>query len=115
MQPQPQPEFPNVALKLKSESKANSAQGGKLYLLESVALKPGKRSVKRLKARHLSALTKQIIIDKFAATESYDDVADAMQMPGLTGKTVSEVLHSMQLRKGPATERFMTVRSWRTA
>lgn len=74
---------------------------GNLQLVASNLLKAGKRRVKRLKARHLSQIAQAEIVRLFAAHQSYDDVADKMDMPGLTGRTVSEVLHLAQLRKSP--------------
>ncbi len=74
----------------------------KLHLIENGGLKAYQKQVKRLKARHLSMLTRRIICDKFAAFESCDDVIREMDMPGLTRAVIFEVLHSMQIRKGPA-------------
>lgn len=76
----------------------------KPQLVEMPGIKPGQKSVKRLKARHLSPLTKRIICDLFAAYESFDDVAKEMNVPGLNRSVISEVLHSVQIRKAPASE-----------
>ena len=74
---------------------------------ENIEREAGKRSAKRLKARHLSALTKKIIVEKFAAMQCARDVADSMDIPGLTGTTVSDVLHSFTIRKQPGTAQTM--------
>jgi hypothetical protein len=78
----------------------------KPQLVDSVMLKAGfrRKSPRRLKAKHLSEVARREIIRLFMSYESHDDVAREMDMPGLTGRTVSEVLDVYQMRKPPASE-----------
>ncbi len=69
-----------------------------------IAGKNGNKLPRRLKARHLAQSTRELIVRLFASYESYDDVAREMGIPGLSGKTVSEVIHAWQIRP-PAKER----------
>ncbi len=66
----------------------------------------GKRKPKKLKVRHLSQLTRQQIVDRFAFNLDHDETATAMGIPGLTGRVVAAVLdaHHMESRKPPARE-----------
>lgn len=79
--------------------------GRSVHLVEGSMLKPGicrGKNPKRLKAKHLSEVARREIVRLFEVHQSFDDVAQLMSMPGLTGKTVSEVLHLCQMRKPPA-------------
>lgn len=59
---------------------------------------------KRLKAKHLSDSFRARIVSLFLVHESCDDVADVLrgEMPGLTGKTVLEVMVLERAGKPPA-------------
>ena len=71
----------------------------------------GKQRIpRRLKAKHLAHSTRELIVRLFRSLESYDDVAREMDMPGLTGKTVCEVLDAWQMRMPPASARSMARR-----
>jgi hypothetical protein len=64
---------------------------------------PGKRRRKKLKARHLSELTKHLIIERFKAVQDHQEVADQMELPGLSARTVAAVIDADLLisRKPP--------------
>jgi hypothetical protein len=72
-----------------------------------------KKHPKKLKVRHLSELTKRIILDRYSSLMDFDEVAVAMEIPGLTGKTVANVIATFTLptRKPPA--QAVTVMSMR--
>ena len=74
-------------------------------LAESIQQMPRKQA-KKLKVRHLSELTRRIILDRYLALMDFDEVAVAMELPGLTGKTVANVVTVAMLgtRKPPARE-----------
>jgi len=65
-----------------------------------------KKQAKKLKVRHLSELTRRIIIERYTALMDFDEVAVAMQIPGLTGKTVANVITCglLDTRKPPSRE-----------
>jgi hypothetical protein len=65
-----------------------------------------KKQPKKLKVRHLSELTKRIIVERYASLMDFDEVAVVMEIPGLTGKTVCNVIASaiLDTRKPPARE-----------
>lgn len=65
---------------------------------------------RRLKAKHLALSTRQMIVRLFRTYESYEDVAREMNVAGLSGKTVSEVIHAEQLRIPPGREPMAMVR-----
>lgn len=66
----------------------------------------GKSRPKKLKVRHLSELTKRLIVERFEALQDDDEVATAMEIPGLTGRVVNAVTraHLLKSRKPPARE-----------
>lgn len=76
-----------------------------------------KKQPKKLKARHLSDLTKRIIVDRYSALGDFDEVAVAMGISGLTGKTVQNVITLALLpsRRPPHRELALPVAAWRTA
>jgi len=49
-----------------------------------------------VKPRHLSRLTRQLILDQFAACQSSEDVAEAFRLPA---RTVSDVLSYEAMRR----------------
>lgn len=55
----------------------------------------------RVKPRHLSRLTRQLILDQFAAVRSSEDVAEAFRLPV---RTVSDVIGYEALRRVRALE-----------
>lgn len=63
----------------------------------------GKKRRKKLKARHLSELTKRLIIERFKAVQDHQEVADGMELPGLSARTVAAVIDADLLisRKPP--------------
>jgi hypothetical protein len=65
-----------------------------------------KKQPKKLKVRHLSELTKTIIIRRYHELMDFDEVAVAMNIPGLTGKTVANVVTCglLDTRKPPSRE-----------
>lgn len=65
---------------------------------------------KKLKARHLSELAKRIIVERYSSLMDFDEVAASMRIPGLTGKTVANVVTCFMLttRKPPAREVAVT-------
>jgi hypothetical protein len=69
------------------------------------------RIPRRLKAKHLSLLTRAEIVRLFRAYESFDDVAQKVNLPGLTGRTVAEVLQASIMRMPPQPERGMSNQS----
>lgn len=78
-----------------------------LQLIERTNVAPEKkRHPKKLKVRHLSDLTKQIIVERFCSLLDYDETATAMGIPGLTGRVVDAVIaaHGLATRKPPARE-----------
>ncbi len=78
----------------------------KPQLVDPVLLKSGfrRKTPRRLKAKHLSEVARREIVRLFMIHESHDDVAQEMDMAGLPGRTVSEVLDVYQIRKPPASE-----------
>lgn len=78
--------------------------GQTAHLQQSAKQEPVKKQPKKLKVRHLSELSKRIIVERFAALLDYNEVAVSMEMPGLTGTTVSAVIaaHHLNSRKPPA-------------
>jgi hypothetical protein len=96
-----------------SDQSFNSSNGAALgpQRIEKIASVPGKKHPKKLKVRHLSELTKRIIIERYAGLMDCDEVASAMEIPGLTGRTVQNVLLASMLptRKPPASEGITTM------
>ena len=80
-----------------------------------VSGKPGSRIPRRLKAKHLSEPTKRYIVERFEVLQSHDDVAREMEFPGLSGKTVSEVVDLFNVRRTVQSERRAAPLAFRRA
>ena len=79
---------------------APRTQSGDSQAVETATPKTGK-SRERVKARHLSPLLRQVILDRFAATMSSEDVAEELRIPA---RTVTDVVVAAMVRRGPARE-----------
>lgn len=87
-----------------------------LQLVEATNSKVAKKLPKTLKARHLAPETRATIVRLFQARLSYADVALEMNVPGLSGRTVSEVLHAEVFRRPPSSDgRSLGLRTMRSA
>lgn len=90
----------------------------KLHLVETTHAIPVKQERrKRLAARHISVTMRLYIVSLFDRLESHDAVADELrrEFPGITGRTIAEVLDLHQIRKMPAMERSMAQLRLKTA
>lgn len=70
-------------------------------ITESIEPKGHGTGRNRAKARHLSQIVRQVILDEFAATRSTEDVAESLRLPA---RTVSDVvlLELMRVTRKPA-------------